>query len=151
MRPNFNKNYKGTMCRVYLVKESTDSEVIVLSGPSTAYDLIRKELESSDRERFLSIMLNNRNHLIGVETVYIGTINAVTISPRDIFKSAILANAVSIILAHNHPSGDLVPSENDIALTKALMEAGDLLGVQVLDHLIVSEKGYVSIKEYNQP
>jgi len=138
MKPNFNKNYKGIMCRVYLVKESSGSEVIVLSDPSTAYDLIRKELESSDRERFLSIMLDNRNHLIGVETVYIGTINAVSVSPRDIFKSAILANAVSIILAHNHPSGDLVPSDHDIALTKILTEAGDLLGIQVLDHLIVS-------------
>lgn len=147
MKPHFDEKYKGIMCRVYLVKENADSEVIIISNPSSAYELVRNELVSSDRERFLSIMLNNRKHLIGVETVYIGTVNSVTVSPMDIFKSAILANAVSIIFAHNHPSAGLVPSKQDVELTRVLMEAGRILGIEVLDHLIVSERGYMSIKE----
>jgi len=148
MKPRFNQKYKGIMCRVYLVRENPDSEIISVSDSSAAYELVKEELVNSDRERFLSIMLTIKNHLIGVETVSIGSITASTISTRDVFKSAILSNAVSVILCHNHPSGILTPSDNDIELTKHLIEAGELLGIKVLDHLIISDQGYRSLRGY---
>ena len=88
--------------------------------------------------------------MIGVETVSIGSVTASTTTPRDIFKSAILANAVSIIICHNHPSGNLKPSDSDVELTRQLVDAGELLGIKVLDHLIVSNRGYRSLIEYNE-
>ena len=147
MKPKFNQNYKGIRCRVYLVRESDGDEVITIKNSNDAYELVKEELVNSDRERFLSIMLTVRNHLIGVETAYIGSIQACIISPRDLFKSAILANASGVILCHNHPSGDLEPSSSDLEITRNLIQAGELLGIKVLDHLIVSSQGYRSLRD----
>ena len=146
MNPRFNQNYKGIRCRVCLVRENTDGEIIRINNEEDAYELVRQELVNSDREMILSIMLTVKNDLIGVETVSIGSVTASTTTPRDVFKSAILANAVSVILCHNHPSGDLTPSGEDIRITKQLIEAGELLGIKVLDHLIVSHNGFNSLK-----
>ncbi len=148
MKPNFNQNYKGMRCRVCLVREGTGDAVIRISKPADAYELVKEELVHSDREILLSVMLTVKNDLIGVETVSIGSIVSANIAPRDVFKSAILANAVAIIVCHNHPSGELVPSDSDIALTKQIVEAGELLGIKVLDHLIVSNQGYKSMRDY---
>ncbi len=150
MRPRFNQNYKGIRCRVCLVRENTSDEVIKINESSDIFELVKDELAGSDREMLLSVMLTSKNHLIGVETVTIGSINATIITPRDIFKSAILANAVSIICCHNHPSGSLEPSGSDIEITKHLIEAGELLGIKVLDHLIVSNQGYKSLRDYHK-
>jgi len=150
MQPNFNENYKGIKCRVCLVRDGTNDEIIKINNPSDAYDLVKDELINSDREMFLSIMLTVKNVLIGVETVCIGSIVKITIAPRDVFKSAILANAVSIILCHNHPSGDLIPSGADIKITNQFVDAGELLGIKVLDHLIVSSKGYKSLIDFHK-
>jgi DNA repair protein RadC len=148
MNPRFNQNYKGIRCRVCLVRENTGGEEIIrINNEEDAYELVKDELVSSDREMILSIMLTVKNELIGVETVSIGSVTASTTTPRDVFKSAILANAVSIILCHNHPSGDLTPSGEDIRITKQLIEAGELLGIKVLDHLIVSHKGFHSLRD----
>jgi DNA repair protein RadC len=147
MKPKFNENYKGVKCRVYLIREGDDDEVIRLNNSKDVYDLVKDELVNSDREILLSVMLTVKNQLIGVETVSIGSTYATTMLPRDVFKSAILANAVGIILCHNHPSGELIPSSEDIHHTKLLMEAGKLIGVKVLDHLIVSNKGFYSLRD----
>lgn len=147
MKPNFNENYKGIRCRVCLVRESSTDEVIKVNNQSDVYELVKDELINSDREMLLSVMLTIRNALIGVETVSIGSITASTIIPRDVFKSAILANAVAIILCHNHPSGDLAASDADLQVTRQLTAAGELLGIKVLDHLIVSIAGYKSLTE----
>jgi DNA repair protein RadC len=135
---------------VCLVRENTGDEIIKINSESDVYELVKDELAGSDREMFLSIMLTVKNDLIGVETVCIGSIIKITIAPRDVFKSAILANAVAIIVCHNHPSGDLIPSDADMELTKQLVDAGELLGIKVLDHLIVSNRGYRSLIEYNE-
>jgi DNA repair protein RadC len=135
---------------VCLVREGTSDEVIRIKHPANAYELVKDELAGSDREMFLSIMLTVKNDLIGVETVSIGSIVSTTITPRDVFKSAILANAVAIIVCHNHPSGELTPSDEDIELTKQLIAAGELLGIKVLDHLIVSRQGYKSLRDYHE-
>jgi DNA repair protein RadC len=150
MKPNFNQNYKGIRCRVCLVREDTNDEIIKINSESDVYELVKDELAGSDREMILSVMLTVKNDLIGVETVSIGSITASTTTPRDIFKSAILANAVAIIVCHNHPSGDLAPSKNDIEITKQLIAAGELLGIKVLDHLIVSNQGYKSLRDYHE-
>ncbi len=148
MKPKFSDNYKGIKCRVCLVREGETDEVIKLNNSSDVYDLVKDELSNSDREMLLSVMLTNKNQLIGVETVSIGSINATSMSPREVFKSAMLANAVGIILFHNHPSGELTPSNEDIQVTKLLVDAGKLLGIKVLDHLIVSNKGYQSLSDH---
>ena len=149
MKPNFNQNYKGIRCRVCLVRENTSGEIIRISDSSSVYELVKDELVNSDRERFLSVMLTTTNDLIGVETVFIGEINVIRISVREVFKSALLANAVSIILCHNHPSGDLTPSASDIEITKQLINAGELLQIKVFDHLIVSNQGYKSLRDHH--
>ena len=150
MKPNFNQNYKGIRCRVCLVRENTGDEIIKINNESDVYELVKDELAGSDREMLLSIMLTVKNDLIGVETVSLGSVTASTTTPRDIFKSAILANAVAIIVCHNHPSGELIPSKNDIEITKQLIAAGDILGIKVLDHLIVSNQGYKSLRDYHK-
>ena len=148
MKPKFNQNYKGMRCRVCLIRENTCDEIIKISKPADAYQLVKDELINSDREMLLSVMLTVKNDLIGVETVSIGSVTASTTTPRDVFKSAILANAVSIIICHNHPSGDLTPSNEDIKITKQLIAAGELLGIKVLDHLIISNQSYKSLRDY---
>ena len=146
MKPSFSKKYGGLKCRVCLVKEG-ESQPIKINGPDDIYKLVKDELAKADREMLLSIMLTIGNRLIGIETVSIGTLNSTHTSPREIFKSAILANAFGIILCHNHPSGDLTPSTHDCKLTEMLSEAGDLLGIKVIDHIIVSHQGFVSLQE----
>ena len=150
MKPNFNQNYKGMRCRVCLVRENASDEIIKINNESDAYELVKDELINSDREILLSVMLTVKNDLIGVETVSIGSVTASTTTPRDVFKSAILANAVAIIVCHNHPSGELIPSNEDIKITKQLIAAGELLGIKVLDHLIVSNQGYKSLRDYHE-
>ncbi len=148
MKPKFNQNYKGIRCRVCLVSENTGDKIIKINNESAVYELVKDELAGSDREMLLSVMLTAKNDLIGVETVSIGSITASTTTPRDVFKSAILANAVAIIVCHNHPSGDLTPSNEDIKITKQLTAAGEVLGIKVLDHLIVSNQGYKSLRDH---
>lgn len=145
MKPKPNKRYKGMECRVYLVREGSNRKKITINEASDVYKLVKNELCSSDREIFLSLLLTAKNTLIGVETVSIGTINGCIVSPREVFKSAILANAESIIICHNHPSGDPTPSNGDVKLTDTLVKAGELIGIDVKDHLIVSEDGYKSV------
>ena len=147
MKPEYNNNYKGIRCRVCLVRENTDAETIQINNDQDAYELVKEELIHSDREIFLSIMLTCRNELIGVETVSIGSITECPATPREIFKSALLANAVAVILCHNHPSDDLTPSREDVSITKRLIEAGELLRIKVLDHLIVTNKGFKSLRD----
>jgi DNA repair protein RadC len=91
--------------------------------------------------------LDARNKLITKETISIGTINSSLVHPREVFEPAIRELAVAIILVHNHPSGDPTPSEDDIALTKRLIEAGKILGIEVTDHIIIGKNKYFSFKE----
>jgi DNA repair protein RadC len=100
------------------------------------------------REYFVSLMLDVKNQVIGIHTVSVGSLFAAIVSPREVFKAAILASAAAIIVAHNHPSGDVTPSPEDIQVTKTLKEAGKLLDIKVLDHLIVAEdEKWASLKK----
>ena len=149
MKPKFNKNYRGMQCRVCLVREGEEQSVKI-SEPKDIYELVKDEIACADREILLSIMLATSNRLIGVETVSIGTLNSSMTSPREVFKSAILSNANGIILCHNHPSGDLSPSACDYLITDEMTKVGELLGIKVIDHIIVSHTGYKSLKEEQQ-
>jgi len=146
IKPAYSARYKGMQCRVCLVRENTQDDPIFITSADHAYDLVKEELGSADREIFLSILLTTNLQLIGVEPVATGGLNQCSISPADTFKSAILANASNLILIHNHPSGSLEPSDSDIKLTETLTKCGDLFGIHVTDHLIIGVDGYYSIK-----
>ncbi|MBI5869839.1 MAG: DNA repair protein RadC [Actinobacteria bacterium] len=103
-------------------------------------------IRAAAREHFLALYLNARNSIIHQETVSIGSLNANIVHPREVFRPAITRSAAAIILVHNHPSGDVTPSQEDLNLTARLVEAGRLLGIEVLDHLIVAEKRYLSFR-----
>ena len=98
----------------------------------------------------MMLALDTKNKVIGIFEISRGSLNASIIHPRDIFQRAILVNAASVILVHNHPSGDPTPSPEDIALTKKLVEAGRVMDITVLDHVIVGEERFVSLKEQGQ-
>jgi DNA repair protein RadC len=101
-----------------------------------------------DREHFLGLYLNSANGLITVYTVSVGTLNASLVHPREVFKMALMVNAASVIVAHNHPSGNAEPSSEDVALTRQLVEAGQILGIPLHDHIIITEEnGYTSFAE----
>ncbi len=106
-----------------------------------------QELRTAKKEHFVALYLNARNQLLSKETISIGTLNASLIHPREVFKSAIDHLAASILIAHNHPSGDCEPSDDDLEVTKRLKEAGKILGIDVVDHVIVTGKGFASFKE----
>jgi len=144
--PAYDQSYKGSQLRVCLVREGTPKREQFIKSPKDVYNLVKKQLCNSDREIFLSILISVDGSLIGVETVSIGSLDQCLVSPREVFKSAILANAAKIIICHNHPSGCLELSEQDKKLTKTLLEAGRLLSIYVCDHIVVSHEGFTSHK-----
>ena len=111
------------------------------------YEAFKERFEHADREEFLVLLLDGKNKLLGFHVVSVGTLTSSLTHPREIFKAAILANAAAILLLHNHPSGDPAPSAEDISITRRLKEAGELLGIQVLDHIIIGDGRYVSFIE----
>ena len=118
-----------------------------LTDPKKVYQLIKSKLKDYHKEHFYIIALNSRNHSI-VE-VSVGSLNASIVHPREVFAEAIKNKAASVIFAHNHPSGDTEPSEEDLEITKRLVEAGKILGITVLDHVIITQKSYFSFKDNN--
>lgn len=136
---------------VKLVKDKGglyDIESKRITSPDSAVRLVNEFLSLSElpKEHFIVFTLNTKNEVAGVHTIHIGSLNASIVHPREVFQPAILNNAASIICFHNHPSGDTSPSYEDIEVTKRLSEAGELLGIEVLDHIIVGD-GFTSLKE----
>jgi len=109
--------------------------------------LLIEKYGAIDREVFIVIHLDTRNQVSAIEPVSYGDLNTNHIAMREVFKGAILSNAASIILAHNHPSGSLTPSAEDVAFTHEAVKAGDLLDIEVLDHLVFSDTDYISMRE----
>ncbi len=114
-------------------------------GPDDVVRILPR-LRREQREHFVVVLLNARHEVIRVETVSIGSLNASIVHPREVFKPAVVESAASIVLVHNHPSGDPEPSEEDLSITKRLVEVGELLGIGVLDHVIVAGRGVVSFR-----
>ncbi|MHB9134721.1 MAG: RadC family protein [Armatimonadota bacterium] len=140
--------YRIPRYRVQLVREGTQpASVKTISSPADAFAVLHDWMVTQDRETFIVLMLDTRNQIIGLNIVSIGTVNASLVHPRECFKPCLLANCAAVILAHNHPSGDPTPSQEDLALTGRLKQAGELLGIPVVDHLIIGEYQFVSLKE----
>lgn len=118
--------------------------------PRDARDIVQTVLDINSEavEKFGILTLNMKNMVVGMHVISIGSLNAAIVHPRDVFKAAMMNNAATIVCFHNHPSGDPTPSPEDIQITKRLCEAGEMLGIEVLDHIIVgSGDRYTSLKE----
>ena len=124
---------------------ATDPAPIV-RGPESIHDHCR-DIRTANREHFVAFYLNSRHQILRREVVSIGSLNASIVHPREVFRPAIVLCAAALVLAHNHPSGDTTPSEEDLAITRRLHEAGRLLGIELVDHVIVAESGYTSMRE----
>ncbi len=122
---------------------------VKINEPSTIANLYMDEMRYLQKEHFRVVLLDTKNQIIVAEEISVGTLNASIVHPRDVFKAAIKRNANSIILIHNHPSGDPTPSNEDINITNRLLEAGNLIGIRVLDHIIIGDNKYISFKEKN--
>lgn len=120
-----------------------------VTSPEIVAEVLMDEMSCLNKEHFRTVILDTKNQIICIENISIGTLNASIVHPRDVFKAAIKNNGNSVILVHNHPSGDTTPSSEDINITKRLVEGGNLMGIKVLDHLIVGNGTYLSMKEKN--
>ncbi len=118
-----------------------------IKEPQSVVKAIRASIKDKAKEHFKLILLNTRNKILGISTISIGSLNASIVHPREVFKDAIVHNAYSVVLAHNHPSGDPEPSEDDLTITKRFIEAGKILGIEVIDHIIITKTGFFSFKE----
>jgi DNA repair protein RadC len=122
-------------------------ERAVVRSPQSVADLLMPRLRYETKEKFIVVLLSTKNHVLATPTISVGTLNASLVHPRELFREAINYNAAAVILVHNHPSGDPSPSQEDIALTRKMIEAGCLLDISVLDHVIIGDGKYVSLKE----
>ncbi len=118
-----------------------------LTSPAQAADLLMLEMRDLEQEHLRVLLLDTKNHLLETATIYIGNVNTSIIRASEVLRPAVRLNATAVILAHNHPSGDPSPSPEDVQVTRAIVEAGLLLGIEVLDHLIIGHNQYVSLKE----
>lgn len=122
---------------------------ISVDSPIVIADLLMEEMRYLNKEHFRVVLLNTKNQIISVEEVSIGNLNSSIVHPREVYNIAIRRSANSIILVHNHPSGDSTPSNEDINITHRLIDAGNIIGIKVLDHIIIGDNNYVSFKQKN--
>jgi len=137
---------------VYKVMLVHDSSVPIserhIHSPEDAVKIVVEYLRGVDREHFVGLYLNSANRLIGMHTISMGILNSALVHPREVYKLAYMMSAASVIVSHNHPSGNVEPSSEDITITKQLVEAGKILGIPLHDHIIVTERnGFVSFAE----
>lgn len=132
---------------IRLVEEPPLYSNRALQTAQDVLDTVGEEIRKYDRELFCILNLRSKNQVINMNIVSMGTLSTALVHPREVFKSAILSNAAGIMLIHNHPSGECSPSKVDIEVTKRMAEAGDLMGITVLDHIIVGEQEYYSFRE----
>lgn len=130
-------DYQLDVVRIKLVKDRTIFSDQPLNSPDAAVDMIGRELAEWDREAMLVLNLDTKNNVINMHVVSIGTINYSVTTMRELIKASVLSNASSMIMMHNHPSGDVSPSEEDIEITGNIVAIGKLIGIEVLDHIIV--------------
>ncbi len=129
-----------------LVLESPEERPVVHT-PADAAELVQYEMSALEQEELRVLLLDTRNRVQHIETVYRGSVNSSQVRVAEIFKAAIRRNATNLIVIHNHPSGDPTPSPDDVAITRAILQAGELLDVKLLDHIIVGRGKFVSLKE----
>jgi len=125
------------------------SEQISYNNPNSVAEYFYNHYQHSTTEEFVILILDSKNKLIAIDSISKGTINSTIVHPREVFKNAIKKSANSIILVHNHPSGDPTPSDEDISITKRLKTCGEIIGINVLDHIIVGANKHISLREKN--
>ena len=141
-------SYRLPRYRVFLVREgSCEVDQNTIRTPEDVFAIMGPEYETAAVETAMMLALDTKNKVIGVFTISTGSLNASIICTRDVFQRAILVNAASVILVHNHPSGDPTPSKEDIKATQCIAEAGRVMGIPVLDHIIIGDGTYVSLCE----
>jgi len=126
---------------------STEDDRPAIASPADAAGLVMEELRYHDKEHFVALFLDSRNRVIAQRTISVGSLQANIVHPREVFKEAISRSSAALIVLHNHPSGDPTPSEEDRAITTRLKEAGSLIGIPLLDHIIIGSGKFVSLKE----
>jgi DNA repair protein RadC len=131
-----------------LLRESGPWYAATIRSPEDVARIVNEhmDLESADREYLIAIYLSQKNQVNAVQIVSIGSLNASVVHPREVFKTGLLTSAASIILVHNHPSGDPSPSPEDIQTTKRLKKAGDILGIEIIDHVIIGMEQHISMR-----
>ena len=140
--------YTDTFIReVRATYQPTSTQLFAIKGPDDVADFVRSILTDNSREHFVALYLDGANQVASYSIVSIGTANASMVHPREVFQRAILAGAVSIIIAHNHPSGVLTPSDEDHKVTQRLKEAGEIVGIKLLDHLIITDLACLSLSK----
>lgn len=132
-------------------QSSTNTEIpLKISDPKTVYSLIKDKITDSHKEHYLLVSLDVRSRLLGVDIVSVGILDAALVHPRETFAAAMRRHAAKVIISHNHPSGDVHPSDDDLLITKRLVTAGKILGIAVIDHVIVSDSRYYSLQAEGQ-
>lgn len=148
---NFNEKKSAKridIVSIKLVKESSITYLNrVISSPVESAEIVRNFIEDSDREQMVVCCLDTKNQPTSISVIGVGSLNSAIVHPREVYKTAILSNSASIIIAHNHPSGITDPSNEDIILTNRLDEAGKIIGIKLLDHLIIGYGKYYSFRE----
>ncbi len=140
--------YRIPVVSIRLVREKSNPYAEKhIDDARAAYNLFRSLVEDRDRENLWLACLDTKNRVNCLAQIAVGSLNAAIVHPREVFKTALLANAATVIVLHNHPSGDPAPSAEDKAITKRLVEAGQLLGVRVLDHIIVGDGEFYSFAD----
>lgn len=129
------------------LRRATPDEKPAIHSPGEAAEILLHSMSALEQEELRVILLDTRNRILGTETVYRGSLNSSQVRIGEMFKAAIRRNAASVIIAHNHPSGDPTPSPEDVAVTRAFVQAGKLLDVEVLDHLVIGMNRWISLKE----
>jgi len=129
-----------------MMTESSEDPVMIKS-PGDAACFLMPELMHLEQEHFVVLMLDTRMHLIGKVTLYKGSVNSLSVRTAEVFTEAIRRGASSIMVAHNHPSGDPSPSPEDIAITRVIKEAGEILAIELVDHIIIGRKRFISLRE----
>jgi DNA repair protein RadC len=129
------------------INQSSKDEKYIIRSPHDCADYLKYDMSTLQQEHFVCLYLNTKNQVIYNQTVFIGSLNSSIVHPREVFNTAIKKSAASVICAHNHPSGDPTPSKEDIDVTKRLVECGKIIGIEVLDHIIIGDGKYVSLKE----
>jgi DNA repair protein RadC len=132
-----------------LENSSSKGPKVTVKSPEDVIKAAGSQIKGKKKEHFLVLCLDTRNHLINTHTVSVGSLDCSIVHPREVFKEAISSCAASVIFVHNHPSGDPTPSEDDIKLTKRLVEASEIIGIDVLDHIIICDEDHLSMKAKN--
>ena len=129
------------------ISNHTLDDRYVIRSPEEGAKYLMNDMRFLTQEHFVCLYLNTKNQIIHKQTIFIGSLNASIVHPREVYKEAVRRSAASVICVHNHPSGDPTPSREDIEVTKRLSESGKIVGIELLDHLIIGENKYVSLKE----